>query len=78
MNASRSFSLLLANGGRLYANKTSKGSWSVDVFDADAGPTDEPTYHAYYSGPDAEADARANAASWVTWDERSAALKVTR
>lgn len=67
--------LLLANGSALYVNRAGHQLWTVDIFPtfhADgtpvlAGESVEPTYHAAYSGPCAESDAKANAASWATW-----------
>jgi hypothetical protein len=67
--------LLLASGSELYVNQTGRGLWTVDIFPSfhdDGTPVlkdepVEPTYHAAYSGPCAESDAKSDAASWATW-----------
>jgi len=67
--------VILHNGSELYVNRAGRQLWTVDIFPVFyedgtpvlEGETVEPTYHAAYSGPYAEADAMANAASWATW-----------
>jgi hypothetical protein len=54
---------LLDGGGEVFINKSGK-HWSVDMWDADAEWSMEPTYHAWYDNED---DARADFDSWKAW-----------
>lgn len=62
----KSYKFRLYNGGELFVNKLGSSGWSVDVWDLDTEPTNDPTYHAWYGSRE---EALADAESWRKWPE---------
>ncbi len=61
----RSARKLLDNGGKCFVNKMGK-LFTVDVWDWDAEPTSDPSYHAAYGTWD---EAMADFETWKAWPD---------